>query len=534
LPQVKGSTVGHAYVDNGTYVATLVVTDSHGAADTATATVSVSNAPPEIFTLATSTTLLSLGSVASIQVSYADPGVTDTLTASVDWGDGVSIDRISGERATHGYAAAGRYVVTVTVRDNGGATATRTAPAPIVVYDPNANQVREAGYDVIDLGTLGGNVTIPSAINDRGQIVGTSSTADGQSHAVLWENGEMHDLAPDLPASSASLITNSGTIAGVSQSGASHLVIWSNGVRTDLGDLNWVGDRTALWPVAMTEAGDLVAAQSNGERTHSGIWRAGVKEVLRGLGGERMPPAVATALDMNNRGQIVGGSMVGENAGNEITHAFIWENGVMRDLGVLADHCSPIPGTTCGAASAADINENGDIVGRSTSTDPGIHAVLWSNGALRDLGHGWAEAINDAGEIVGYKGEQPVFNDKGELVSYGGNEATFWRAGIATPLRSLGGGKTLVVGLNNLGMVIGSSVTSWGGVHVFVWQSGTGLMDLGVGPAAGEEDGALAVAINARGDIIGYTATCSHFGSSETLYCLPNAQSRGILWRKKN
>ena len=39
---------------------------------------------------------------------------------------------------------------------------------------------------MIDLGTLGGSLTIALSINERGQIVGESNTALGEVHAVLW------------------------------------------------------------------------------------------------------------------------------------------------------------------------------------------------------------------------------------------------------------------------------------------------------------------------------------------------------------
>jgi uncharacterized membrane protein len=37
-----------------------------------------------------------------------------------------------------------------------------------------------------DLGTLGGDVSVPTAINEHDQIVGGSSTTGFKGHAVLW------------------------------------------------------------------------------------------------------------------------------------------------------------------------------------------------------------------------------------------------------------------------------------------------------------------------------------------------------------
>ena len=46
----------------------------------------------------------------------------------------------------------------------------------------------------IELGTLGGQSSLASAINEHRQIVGSSETAAGETHAFLWENGHMTDL----------------------------------------------------------------------------------------------------------------------------------------------------------------------------------------------------------------------------------------------------------------------------------------------------------------------------------------------------
>src|SRR5262249_52335280 len=45
-----------------------------------------------------------------------------------------------------------------------------------------------------DLGTLDGNASQAIALNDRGQIVGTSITGPNQVRPFLWESGRMSDL----------------------------------------------------------------------------------------------------------------------------------------------------------------------------------------------------------------------------------------------------------------------------------------------------------------------------------------------------
>jgi len=40
---------------------------------------------------------------------------------------------------------------------------------------------------MLDLGTLGGDNSQATAINDKGQIVGSANTASGDSHAALWQ-----------------------------------------------------------------------------------------------------------------------------------------------------------------------------------------------------------------------------------------------------------------------------------------------------------------------------------------------------------
>jgi len=65
------------------------------------------------------------------------------------------------------------------------------------------------------LGTLGGTNSWARDINAAGQIVGEADTADGSTHAFLWQDGTMVDLGTlGGTGSSAAAINASGQIAG--------------------------------------------------------------------------------------------------------------------------------------------------------------------------------------------------------------------------------------------------------------------------------------------------------------------------------
>ena len=410
----------------------------------------------------------------------------------------------------------------------------------ITVAVPPPDPQPSPDYEVIDLGTLGGPTSLALGLNDGGEIVGSSLTADGQSHAFIWQDGVMRDLAPDLVASEASRISNSGIIGGVASSHpfaygqGEHLLVWKDGIRTMLGS---AGGENNLQLVALDENGDLVGLKSDEHRTRAAIWVNGQERLLGGLSDIFFPPNVSTAFDMNPHQEIVGASATWEQAGDEIQHAFIWENGVMRDLGLLADRpCETFPERVCGGSAAYDINNNGVAVGVSSDGGPGRHGVRWSNGAIQDLGHGWAIALNDAGDVIGYRQDYPIRDYAGRIVEYGGDDATIWRNDIPQSLGSLGGAATKVVALNEAGIVTGVSLTAGHRVRPFVWEPNRGMMALDMGSFTGRA--AIPMAINSRGDVIGYTATCTYYRTpawaTTDLFCSEDSQSRAILWRRKS
>lgn len=201
-----------------------------------------------------------------------------------------------------------------------------------------------------DLGTLGGSVSLATDINDAGQVVGWSYGLHELEHAFIWQDGHMRDL---------------GTLP--------------DGYRT--------GDQRESEAWAVNEAGQVVgeARTTRGQRSsqRAFLWENGRMIALPAL-----PGATSSgATGINDHGQIVGWNAVG--GGSHIgasLHAVIWENGGVRDLGVLTDY------------GGAKINDGGQI---AVSSGYLIANGRTSTRCMLVRRHCSVDAINESGQIVG-------------------------------------------------------------------------------------------------------------------------------------
>ena len=116
-------TPSHAYADDGAYTVTLTITDELGGAGTDTLLVTVNNVAPALTPIADQSVIA--GQPLTLTAVYADPGLLDTQTAVVAWGDGITetINLAAGTQVVpleHTYDTAGTYTASVTLTDDDG------------------------------------------------------------------------------------------------------------------------------------------------------------------------------------------------------------------------------------------------------------------------------------------------------------------------------------------------------------------------------------------------------------------------------
>jgi probable HAF family extracellular repeat protein len=169
--------------------------------------------------------------------------------------------------------------------------------------DPTARAVLWRDSVVVDLGTLGGNFSEGIAISNRGQVIGTSSTAAGHSRAFLWQHGIMTDLGTlGGNWSSAYAINRRGQIIGLSENaaGEQRAFFWDDGIMRDIGTLG--GDITLVR--AINNHGAVVGYGKSvvGGPYRAFFWQDGEMIDLDAPNLNRE----SHALDINDRGEIAG------------------------------------------------------------------------------------------------------------------------------------------------------------------------------------------------------------------------------------
>lgn len=317
-------------------------------------------------------------------------------------------------------------------------------------------------YSVTDLGTLGGATSSAVAINSFGQVVGTADTSAAQQHAVLWTNGSIKDLGFGNPRA----INNFGQIVGD-------------------GPLLWNPNSSLFaslpYSPSLGENGtSATGINDSGKISVTGTQEVDLIYVVPGYttvtadqnSDYNLLASDGNATAVNNQGTIAGSVYQYDNSTQPLptlisSHAAIWENGALSDLGTL----SP----TASWSSAAAINDSDVIAGDASTGTGAVHAIIGSTAGLKDINvngaaYSAASGINDFGQAVGTYSLSAT-----NLV----NRAFLYSGGKSVDLNTLipansGWRLTDASAINDLGQIVGQGVNAKGQTHAFLLTLGGG------------------------------------------------------------
>ena len=280
------------------------------------------------------------------------------------------------------------------------------ALAGIAFARPEPRALTPQKYVFVELGTLGGNMSWATQVNNAGDIVGWAGTVKGpytdidpEYHGFVYSNGAMRDLGRGGENSAARVVNDSGTIAGYTDSAG--VVQWRRGQQ---GVLAFRGT-----PYGMNSSGTFVGTYDGAAGDFRAfVYRGHVLTELGTLGG-----AWSSGAAISDRDVVVGSSVNKDG----LVRGFIHERGVMREIGTFGGPMS----------QAYDVNSRGVVVGSAGNATDGVQAFI-HDGTLRPLFPATspqeiseAYAINDPGQVVG------MLNGEGFL----------WSNGKLTMLRDL-------------------------------------------------------------------------------------------------
>jgi probable HAF family extracellular repeat protein len=332
-----------------------------------------------------------------------------------------------------------------------------------------------------------GSPLIGADVNASGVVVGSNATVQ----AYTYSKGVMTLLNP-LPGDSfggARVVDNAGTVYGASISSANydHAVVWKNGTVTredpsgaiysSFSAANNSGDAVGTYYTSLIHPGRPTRLDAVSAFIYSG----GVAQDLGNLGGTHTTPVA-----INDAGQVTGNSQLADGS----SHAFLYQSGVMTDLGVFSAAIGSVSQFIDGA---------GDVFGYDEFADGTRAGFVYTGGQLNQIP---LPTSDDS-----FRGFAPVAPNGWAAGDFYNNntgvtEALLYHNGVTTYLTGFGGDTTVVTGVNDIGEAVGYATLPGDPTNAqypFLYRNGH-FTNLGLLTGWGE---AYAQFINDRGAIFG-------------------------------
>lgn len=372
------------------------------------------------------------------------------------------------------------------------------------------NSFAEEGIEVQDLTPFlqEGVRSYDSAINEIGQVVGYTHLSSGswEAKAFVWDevNGYHELTSPQGSQVVAMDINNLGQIVGTINSGSGQApFIYVDGVMTILPTINEANARA----IAINDLEQIVGETFS---SHAVVWERNVDGIWEMIQLPALPTRTEPRTkvnDINNLGQLVGrsDSDLGARAVLWQKVSGTWQVTNLDSLGI-------------GNSTALAINNLMQIVGYSKNIGS-QHGFVWENGIMTDLGvlstsspYSQAKDINDYGLIVGHSNDSSNA-DRHTAVMWKKHEGIWQLIDIDPNNEVSGWGVSRAYHINNLGVITGETyISNYGG---FVWAETLGLRFLPLLPStySATVNGSKR-AMNEQGHLIGRSRVGTSYHAS--------------------
>jgi len=315
----------------------------------------------------------------------------DRVSHAVRWNAAIMEDLGIGGTSSYATGINGRGQIV-------GVTGTASGAADAFSWDQGTTQ----DLGPITLNTYsayGGGYPIlsPVHLNDQGQVVGNRP----EGGSFLWQDG----VSQALPLDFVTAINNAGVVVGcVMRPNATGVLkrraaLWEAGALTELGTLG--GDES--WAVGISNNGWVVGTSRTDLRECYPGWNYFAPSIRPFRWRDGVIEDLGTIVNcfsdgfwgqyVNEQGQVAAWNPDGRAPG-------LWDGGTWQRVG------SP--------AYAFAMNGQGAITGGRGNSFVAGRAFVWEDGVTRDLGTGLGtysrgQAINQGGVVVGYTGVAPNF-----------------------------------------------------------------------------------------------------------------------------